>query len=400
MSSNDIGVEKLLQELTQLRASYNSANEQIKSLEEELKNSQSRYNSILRSFPDVLTITDLEGKILFSSPKAYEMFGYGQSHEFINRSIIEYIDPRDHEKAIQGIRDMFASDFKGATEYRGKKSDGTSFNIEVNGQFILNEKGEPENMIFLTRDITKRIETEDLLERTEERFRRLVENINDVIYEIDTTGIVKYVSPSIERILGYTQEELTGKNFFAFMHPEDRSRLMLALANLGKKDYSFLEYRYIAKDGSLKWVRSSTKAIIRDNVIVGGIGSLTDLTERKMYEERLMKLTLAVDQSPVMIVITDLKSNIEYVNPAFTAITGYSSDEVIGQPTRILQSGKTDPAVYKDLWNSILNGLEWHGEWINKRKDAERAWRTDQLPRDQAGYQRPQKNRAGADQSE
>lgn len=97
----------------------------------------------------------------------------------------------------------------------------------------------------------------------------------------------------------------------------------------------------------------------------------TEVTERKQVEERLRQLLRAVEQSPASIVITDMAGRIEYVNPRFTEVTGFGSDEIIGQNPRILQSGLTRPETYTQLWEVILSGGEWRGEFINRRKNGE-----------------------------
>ena len=90
---------------------------------------------------------------------------------------------------------------------------------------------------------------------------------------------------------------------------------------------------------------------------------------RKQAEDELRKLSLAVEQSPHSIVITDLDANIEYVNEGFVRVTGYSREEVIGRNPRILQSGKTPPEVHRDMWAHLKRGENWKGEFINRRKD-------------------------------
>lgn len=90
--------------------------------------------------------------------------------------------------------------------------------------------------------------------------------------------------------------------------------------------------------------------------------------------EQLRKLTVAVDQSPASVVITDKQGIIEYVNAKFIAVTGYSSEEALGQNPRVLKSGKQDPEVYEELWRTISSGREWHGEFHNKRKDGSLYW--------------------------
>lgn len=94
-----------------------------------------------------------------------------------------------------------------------------------------------------------------------------------------------------------------------------------------------------------------------------------EIEKRKQTEMELNKLTRAVDQSPASILITDLDGIIEYVNPRFTAVTGYTLDEVVGKNPRFLQSGQMPESVYQDLWRSLSAGNEWRGELVNRKKD-------------------------------
>jgi PAS domain S-box-containing protein len=105
---------------------------------------------------------------------------------------------------------------------------------------------------------------------------------------------------------------------------------------------------------------------------VGGVViTLMDITAFKMANIQLKRLSVAVEQSPVSIVITDPKGTIEYVNPRFTEITGYSLEEAIGNNPRLLKSEKTPPETYRQLWATIVAGKEWHGEFINRKKNGE-----------------------------
>ncbi len=99
-----------------------------------------------------------------------------------------------------------------------------------------------------------------------------------------------------------------------------------------------------------------------------------DITPQKEAEIELRKLSVAVEQSPAVVVITDLDANIEYVNPKFTEVTGYSLDEARGRNPRFLQSGEVAASVYRKLWESLLSGREWQGELLNRRKDGELFW--------------------------
>ncbi|NVN98170.1 MAG: transporter substrate-binding domain-containing protein [Geobacteraceae bacterium] len=135
--------------------------------------------------------------------------------------------------------------------------------------------------------------------------------------------------------------------------------------------------------GALEILNIGEEAFDEEEVVL-----LTELAENMAYsvvsirlkeehreaEELVRKLSQAVEQSPMSIVITDLNGAIEYVNPYFTKITGYGSDEVLGQNPRVLKSGIQPPEFYKSLWDIINGGYEWHGEFCNKNKSGELYW--------------------------
>ncbi|MCS6771254.1 MAG: PAS domain S-box protein [Kiritimatiellae bacterium] len=112
----------------------------------------------------------------------------------------------------------------------------------------------------------------------------------------------------------------------------------------------------------------------RQGAVVGTLSIARDITESRAKEERIRQLSRAVEQSPHMVVITDRAGKIEYVNPRFTEITGYTLDEAIGQTPRILRSGAHGPAFYQQMWATILAGNEWRGEILNRRKNSDLFW--------------------------
>ena len=127
-----------------------------KKIESELREREFLYQSVIEASPDVITITDLEGTVLFSSPKSKELFRSDTTEAFIGRPLLDFIDPSDHPRAIHGITNMMHGNLLGSEVYIGRRCDGTSFDIEVNGEFVRDENGLPLKMVFVTRDISKR----------------------------------------------------------------------------------------------------------------------------------------------------------------------------------------------------------------------------------------------------
>jgi PAS domain S-box-containing protein len=120
--------------------------------------------------------------------------------------------------------------------------------------------------------------------------------------------------------------------------------------------------------------RYSAPVIDKDGVHYGRIWTFRDITERKRNEDVLRQLSLAVEQSPVSVVITDPQGNISYVNRKFTECTGYGGEEVVGRNPRILNAGRSAPELYRELWTTITQGKEWRGEFCNKKKNGEIFW--------------------------
>ncbi len=127
-------------------------------------------------------------------------------------------------------------------------------------------------------------------------------------------------------------------------------------------------------NGELFWGALNGRAIDPAQPQEGSIWIYADISERRAAEEEAHKLLRAVEQSPVAIVITDRDGLIEYVNPRFSQVTGYRANEAIGQNPRLLQSGRTPPETYREMWDTLLAGREWRGTLSNQRKNGELFW--------------------------
>ena len=217
------------------------------------------------------------------------------------------------------------------------------------------------------------------LERAEaeRKYRDLYDHAPDMFLSVDAnTRNVLDCNMTLLDVTGYSREEIIGKSVIELYHSDCTDRVQTAfLRFLDVKSLHGVELELRRKDGSLVDVSLSSSAVCdQHGEILHSRSILHDITARKQAEEKVRLLSIAIEQSPVSVVIADIDGNIEYVNPRFTAITGFGSDEVIGQNPRILQSGLTLPETYLELWETITHGHVWHGELINKRKNGEHYW--------------------------
>ena len=220
-------------------------------------------------------------------------------------------------------------------------------------------------------DITDRKNAEDALQSREEHFRALIDNSSDIITLVDTDGRILYMSPSVERILGYTPEELRGTIVFKVLAPGDRKRtreIMRRALIRGGVDIS-LELRARHKDGSLRILDVAGRNLLQDPHVGAIVVNSRDITDRRMIETERSQLATAVEQATESIVITDTKGEIIYVNSAFEKISGYSREESVGHYVSMLKSGEHSPQFYHDIWTILNAGEPWVGRFKNRRKN-------------------------------
>jgi len=221
----------------------------------------------------------------------------------------------------------------------------------------------------------ERKSTQWALTQSEEKFRRLAEATAAALY-IVKAGRYWYVNHYGEKLTGYKVQELVGKAVLELIHPDDQEvvskQQQRSFDNSGQAVVQY-EARLVTKSGEIRWVFISSNVFEMDGER-SVIGVATDITDRKLAQEQLHKLMVAVEQSTSGVVITDASGSIEYVNRKFVEVTGYSSEEAKGQNPRILKSGEQGPEVYRELWDTIVSGREWRGEFHNKRKDGSLFW--------------------------
>jgi two-component system NtrC family sensor kinase len=219
-------------------------------------------------------------------------------------------------------------------------------------------------------DLTARKRAEQALRESEARYRRLFEQNLAGVFRGTLDGHVLDCNDAYARILGYDsrQEILELQKLDYFYDVQEGMAAVDRLRTEGA--HNNFEVRLKRRDGTPVWVLSNVTSTKRgENHLPLVEGTLIDITERKRWEEQTRLQTAALQSAANGIVIVDREGHILWVNPAFTSLTGYAAEEVLGRTPRVLKSGEQNAEVYKDLWQTILSGEVWKGELINRRKD-------------------------------
>ncbi len=201
----------------------------------------------------------------------------------------------------------------------------------------------------------------------------------EIFIVLNKDGKIVYLNKKGFEILEIENENPIGKNWFDNFLPEDvREKTKNVFLKLRAKDFEEVRTNdnyIITRKGNKKTIRWYNSIIEEKNREIKYIISVgADITDKIEREKQIKKMQFAIEQAPVSIVITDTEGNIEYVNPFFSKITGYSFEESIGKNPRILKSGKHDEAFYKKLWDTITSGEIWNGEFYNKKKNGNFYW--------------------------
>lgn len=224
-------------------------------------------------------------------------------------------------------------------------------------------------------DITERRQSQLALEASEAKFRRLLEMVPLPLGHADKDGRIAFTNERFLRTFGYAPAEVPTVEAWwqrAYPDPQYRAELMtlweraLRQAVATNGEIAATESRITCKDGSVRTVEISGMVLGEETLV-----AFVDITERVETERKLRQQSRIIEQAPLSIAITDLTGAIEYVNPRFCEVTGYTLEEVLDQNPRVLKSGKTAPEVFTQMWQALGRGEVWRGELCNKKKNGD-----------------------------
>ncbi len=249
-------------------------------------------------------------------------------------------------------------------------SDGTRTHIDILMSPLKNEDGEITHVIEAARDITDVIQAQEALVQSEKKFRTIFEHmaagcaLDEIVY--NNGKAVDYrildVNPSYERLIGISRVQAVGA-LASELYGTGRAPNIEIFAGVEATGEPVEFDNFYRPTG--KHLR-----IVASRIAPGRFCTLfSDITEIKRHEIERERLLSAIEQAGETIIITDSEGFIQYVNPAFERVTGYTRSEAIGKNTRILKSGKQDDLFYRNLWATIAGGDTFKGRMVNKRKD-------------------------------
>ncbi|CAB1367506.1 PAS domain S-box protein [Denitratisoma oestradiolicum] len=344
-----------------------------KEAELSLRQERDRNQRYLDTVQAVMVALDAGGRVTMINRAGCELLGYTEA-EMLGRPWFEFFLPQPDgmEQVFPVFRHIIAGDIKSAEYFENPVlcRDGSQRLIAWHNTWLTDDAGHIIGTLSSGEDITERKQAE--VQR--HIFSEALQQLAQPLLLVDNQSRITYLNSAFTRLFGYQLHELLG---------EPADRLLPTPENNGPhieeiyrhiREFSTWsgELELLARDGTSIPVANSVGEI-RDaqDKVVGIVSSYLDLRPMREKEALLRKLSLAVEQSPESIVITNLAAEIEYVNEVFLRKTGYRREEVIGQNPRILHSGKTPQETYASLWDALTHGRVWKGEFYNKTRDGQ-----------------------------
>jgi len=345
-----------------------------KQAEESLRESEEKYRILIESMKDVIVRLSPTGLLTYVSPNIKEFSGYNSEDEIGNHMSKYFTNKTDIVRATELIANVLETPYSGMFEFEFKPKDKEPFHVELTFTPILGKDGEVIEIQIALRDITERKRAQEALKESENKYRRIYDNILDVYYETNIDGVILEISPSIEKYSQYKREELIGKSLYdVYTNPEERNKLIETLINDGSvNEY---EVNLVDKDDT-QHICSINSMLIKDK---NGnptkmIGITRDISDRKMAEKEKMKLEEKLVRSQKMESLGLLAGGVAHdLNNVLSGIVSYPElilmdlpeDSKFRNPIETIQeSGHRAAAIVHDLL-TVARGVATTKEPLN-----------------------------------
>ncbi len=308
-----------------------------KRVENELRESEERYRSLIETSPDAITMTDLQGRLIATNRESVRMSGCDSLDELLTSrgSAFDLVHPEDRERAIENAKRTLEEGFVRNVEYRLLRKDGSDFPVELSASTILDAEGKPKAFVSIVRDITERKQTEEALRASEKFSSTLLSSAPHGIIVINPDTSIQYINPALEELTGYSAGEIVGRKApYPWWPEETREKITGELETSMRSGVVRLEERFRKKNGEEVWVEISSGRVEQDGKLKYLVSNWADITERKRAEQALReseaKYSSLVEQARDGVVIVQ-DGIFKFCNRAIERI-GYAVEDLVGKP--------------------------------------------------------------------
>ncbi len=357
------GVREPYQRLSDARSQLEASRVQLEASQRALDNAD-----------DLVLWLDREGHILAANQSACRRLGYSLAE--LTRLGASDLIPSLAPTHWPGYWQRVAENGHLRHDSWFKSRSAEIFPVEISSNYHRIDSSE--YICSFVRDISDRLQAQMELADNRNYLKTIVENEPECVKLVDRSGHLLDINPAgLAMLQAESLEQIKDIEYRTMVVPEDRALYLETLDAVFRGETCKLTFTVTGLQGRklvLEMQAVPLWATENKTFVKAALGVAHDITERIEVEHELRKLSLAIEQSPASIAMTDRNGKIEYVNPRFEEVTGYTRQEAAGKNMRIFKSGDKSREDYKTLWDTILSGKTWHGEFHNKRKNGELFW--------------------------
>jgi PAS domain S-box-containing protein len=341
-----------------------------KKTEKLLREAENRLRQITENMQDLLLLLDKNLIITYASSSYKSILGYAPN-EMIGKQVYDFVHPDDLPKVIETTKKAFEQRSTGKIEARVRHTDGSYLLLDGIGKVLVDENGKVTGALMTSRDTTARRKMEQILRKSEEKYRKLFEEAMDAIFIADAkTGILIECNRAATELTGRAKSEIIGMHQ-RFLHPPEKSAGKFSEAfkkHLTSKEGVVLENQIITKNGEIRDVAIKANLVeVNGKKMLRGV--FRDITESKKISEKARFQARLLNSVGQAIIAADLKGNITYWNRAAEQLYGWEKAEVIGRNAVDILIEETYKKQASETMQRLVAGEQWSGEFIVERSD-------------------------------
>jgi PAS domain S-box-containing protein len=347
--------------------------------EEKILQSEQRFKALVQEGYDLFAVIDMDGNYIYMSPSSIGIIGI-PPEEFIGRDAFAFVHPEDAERTLGSLKKIASEDRVTVPPYRARNQKNEWRWVET---VLTNMIDNPSinGIVVNSRDITDKVKQEEKILQSEQRFKALVQEGSDMVSIIDLNGKYIYTSPNTTAILGITPEEFEGNTIFDFIHPDDLERAYGYMQQISNSDVVIVEpFRLQNKQNEWRWVETVLTNMLDNPAVKGIVANSRDITD-KIKEEQKRKLfeSVIINTNDAVLIteaepFDEIGPRIIYTNKAFTKMTGYTAEEVLGKTTAIFLGPNSNKEDMASLVRKMRNWEPCELTTISYKKNGTEFW--------------------------